>query len=130
MIMNSYERPASCIEKEVARATEAIRLALRGLEPGTRLTVEDVSAAFAEVRRVTELRTDAQTLHLPTAPAEATLNRALSEYRLALVEWYRNQPRLHGWLLAERARLSCRCAHAGSVQTWIETDRQTREKPR
>jgi hypothetical protein len=64
-----------------------------------------------------------------TKATEATLNRALSEFRSALVEWYRNLPRLHGWLLAERARLSCRRAHAESVQTWIETDRQTRKSP-
>jgi hypothetical protein len=127
--MNTHERPASCIEKQVARATEAIRLALRGLESGTRLMLEDVFAAFVEVRRVTKLRTDAQTLDLPTVPAKATSDRALSEYRSALVEWYRNLPRLHGWLLAERARLSCRRAHAESVQTWIETDRQTRKSP-
>jgi hypothetical protein len=124
--MKTKDAPACSMEKQVARASEAILLALKGLEPGTRLALDAVFAAFAEVRRVTELRIAGQTAHVPTAPAEATLNRTLADYRSALVDWNRHLPRLHGWLLAERTRLSSRRAHAGSVQTWIETDRQTR----
>ena len=113
--------------EQIERATAAIRRALSGLQPGARLALDDVFAAFIEVRHVTELRFDARSAPVLTAPPGAVLTRALTEYRAALLEWDRHLPRLHGWLLAERARLSSRRVHVGSVQTWIETDRQTRE---
>ncbi len=111
---------------QIERATEAIRRALSGLQPGTRLALDDVFAAFIAVRHVTELRFDARPAPVPAAQPGATWNRARTEYRAALIDWDRHLPRLHGWLLAERARLNSRRVHAGSVQTWIETDRQTR----
>ena len=117
----------STMEVQVGKATEAIRRALSGLEPRTRLALDDVFAAFIAVRHVTELRMAEQTAQAPAAQPGATWNRALTEYRAVLLEWDRHLPRLHGWLLAERERLSSRRAHTGSVQTWIETDRQTRE---
>lgn len=113
--------------EHVERATMAIRRALNGLRPGTRPAVDDVFAAFIEVRRVTELRTSALTANRPAAQTGATLTRCLTEYRAALKDWDRHLPRLHGWLLAERSRLSSRRIHAGSVQSWVETARQTRE---
>lgn len=112
---------------QIERATEAIRRALSGLQPGARLALDDKFAAFIAVCHVNELRFDARAAPVPTAQPEADLNQALTEYRAALIEWDRHLPRLHGWLLAERARLSSRRVHGGSVQTWIETDRETRE---
>jgi len=52
------------------------------------------------------MRLDAQSIASPSVKTGAALNRALTEYRAALTEWDRHLPRLHGWLLAERARLS------------------------
>jgi hypothetical protein len=112
--------------EQIERATTAIRRALSGLVPGTRLALDDVFAAFIEVRDVTEMRLATQSITSPLVNTGAALNRALTEYRAALTEWDRHLPRLHGWLLAERARLSSRRVHAGSVQSWVETDRQTR----
>jgi hypothetical protein len=113
--------------EQIERATTAIRRALSGLEPGTRLALDDVFAAFIEVRHVTEMRLATQPIACPLVNTGSALNRALTEYRAALTEWDRHLPRLHGWLLAERARLSSCRVHAGSVQSWVETDRQTRE---
>jgi hypothetical protein len=113
--------------EQIERATTAIRRAVGGMEPGSRVSLDHVFAAFTEVRHVTELRLAAHSLTHPSVDAEATVNHALIEYRAALVEWDRHLPRLHGWLLAERARLSSRRVHAGSVQSWVATDQQTRE---
>ena len=113
--------------EQIERASTAIRRALSALNAGGRVALDEVSAAFAEVRRVTEMRLAAQSLTLPSINSELESNRALSEYRAALIEWDRHLPRLHGWLLAERARLSSRRIHAVSVQSWVATDHQTRE---
>jgi hypothetical protein len=112
--------------EQIERATTAIRRALSGLQPGTRIALDDVFAAFIEVRHVTEMRLATQSIASPSVKTGAALNRALKEYRAALTDWDRHLPRLHGWLLAERARLSSRRVHAVSVQSWVETDRQTR----
>jgi hypothetical protein len=113
--------------EQIERSTAAIRRALSGLQPGTRIVLDDVFAAFIEVRHVTEMRLAMQLIASPFVNPGSALNRALTEYRTALVEWDRHLPRLHGWLVAERARLGSRRVHIESVQSWVETDRQTRE---
>src|SRR5438309_7517288 len=122
------EMQTSAMNRQCVRAAEAIRRALKALEPGNSVAVDDVFAAFLEVHRVTELRLAGQAETASTWPG-TKLNETLPEYRSALIEWERQLPRLHGWLLAERARLSSHRVHAGSVQAWIEMDSQTREPP-
>lgn len=117
--------PGALFHVEIRKAADAIRSALEGLEPGVQPELKHVSAAFVEVERVIEFRRRSRTNNCNDRMPGATA-LALAGYRAALAEWDRQLPRLHGWLLAERARLSARRAHAGSVETWIETDRQTR----
>jgi len=113
--------------EQIEKATAAIRRALSGLDSRGRVALDDVFAAFVEVQHTTEMRLAAQLPTLAAVSSEVGLDRALSEYRAALVEWDRQLPRLQGWLLAERARLSSRRVHAASVQSWVQTDQQTRE---
>jgi hypothetical protein len=106
-------------QMELRKATDAIRSALKGLEAGGHLELNKVSAAFVQVQRVIHARTQRDAARSSDcAPGEAVM---LAEFCAALAEWDRQLPRLHGWLLAERARLIARQSHAGSVQTWIET---------
>ena len=117
---------ASPIEltQEMTRATEAMRRALTGLVPGSRLDLDSVMQAFRGVQRVSEIRRELRSARQNARGAEYA--RCEAEYRAALADWDRHLPRLHGWLLAERARLGSRSGHAQRVRAWIDADRQTR----
>lgn len=105
-------------------AAIAIRNALLGLSPESCLILDAVLDAFRQVERVGDIR---QLLRAHSAePYGTEVSHAYSEYRGALVEWDRHLPRLHGWLLAERARLKSRREHTRRVHAWTEADRQTR----
>ena len=113
---------AAAMAVEAGKATAAMHTVLQRLDRGAHLEVREVSAAFLHVQRAMELRKHALGV-AERMPAE--LAPVFEQYRAVLFQWKRQLPQLRGWLLAERARLSARQAHAGSVQTWIETDRQT-----
>jgi hypothetical protein len=53
--------------------------------------------------------------------------RALSHYKSLLRQFKEDLPRLHGWLLAERARLATRRSHSASVESWVRASRETLE---
>ena len=110
-------------------ATVAIRRALGGLEPHAHPAFGDFFDAFAAVQRVTERRRNSGVLNSRAGVNSPLFNRAIAEYRQALLEWDRQLPRIHGWLLAERARLEERRAHAAGVDVWLKADRQTRQGP-
>ena len=110
-------------------ATVAIRRALGGLEPYTIPAFGDFFDAFAAVQRVTERRRNSGVLNSRSGVNNPLFNRAIAEYRYALLEWDRQLPRIHGWLLTERARLEERRAHAAGVDLWLKADRQTRRGP-
>ena len=100
-------------------ATGTLRCALATLAGG-RIRVQTIAAAFASIRRVSETRV--ATISIESSSS----SRGWKDYHSALQEWCKHLPRIHGWLLAEKARLEGRRAHAESVYTWIETNQQTR----
>lgn len=108
----------------MARATAAMRSALAGLTPGARLDLNSVLGAFRSVQRVSEIRCDLRSSGQSAHGAEYV--RVEAEYRATLAEWDRHLPRLHGWLLAERARLGARSGHVQQVRAWMDADQQTR----
>lgn len=108
----------------MAGTTQAMRRALGGLAPGSRLELETVLAAFRGVHRVSEMRHALKTKRHDSSSAEYV--RCEAEYQGALRDWDRHLPRLHGWLLAERSRLRSRSGHAHLVRAWVDADRQTR----
>lgn len=63
----------------------------------------------------------------PCNTAGAELAPALAEYQRLLREFKSNLPRFQGWLLAERARLGSLSSHSAAVDSWMETNRQTRK---
>ena len=106
------------------RATAALRRALEGLAPGSHLDLDSVLAAFRGVQRVSEIRRELRSSRQSARTPEYA--RCEAEYRAALADWDRHLPRLHGWLLAERARLGSRNGHVSQVRAWMDGDRQTR----
>lgn len=108
----------------MARATAAMRRALASLIPGSRLDLGSVLAAFRGVQRVSEIRRELRSTRQSAQGAEYA--RCEAEYRATLADWDRHLPRLHGWLLAERARLGARSGHVQQVRAWIDADQQTR----
>lgn len=100
-------------------ATGTLRCALAALADG-QIRVQTIAAAFASIRRVSEARV------ATTSSESGSSCHGWKDYHSALQEWYKHLPRIHGWLLAEKARLEGRCAHAQAVYTWIETNQQTR----
>ncbi|HEY7353646.1 MAG TPA: hypothetical protein VH596_12845 [Terriglobales bacterium] len=50
----------------------------------------------------------------------------LAEYQLLLRHFKSELPRLHGWMLTERARLASRQSHSSGVEIWLETNIRTR----
>lgn len=107
---------------EMESATAAIRRALEGLAPGSRLELGNFLEAFRGVQRVSEFRHSLQRTHA----SDTDSTRADAEYRAALADWERHLPRLHGWLLAERTRLGSRSGHANLVRAWVDADQRTR----
>ena len=102
--------------------TDNLYSALTALAAG-HIRVQAIAEAFGSIRRVSEVR-----IALPSSWAEhnKSLRQAWSDYHSALRDWHKELPRIHGWLLAEKARLEGRRLHAQSVHTWIETNQQTR----
>ena len=109
---------------EMKRATKAIRRALAGLAPGCELQPESLLEVFQGVHRVRESRP----VQKPRERGSSDLDyvRCEAAYRDALADWNRHLPRVHGWLLAERARLESRNGHVSQVRAWMDADRQTR----
>jgi hypothetical protein len=73
--VSNHEMQSPLEAEQIERATKAIRRALSGLEPGTRLALDDVFAAFIAVRHVTEMRSAARPAPVPMAQPGAVLNR-------------------------------------------------------
>lgn len=117
-------RASSALKDRMVAATAAIRGALADLAPNAQTSVPDIANAFAAIHKVLELRHCDQS-HL-AGSLDGDFTRVLADYRSALKEFHQQLPRVHGWLLAEKARLECRRSHADSVQTWLETTKQTR----
>jgi hypothetical protein len=112
------------LDQELARATEAIRAALKGLEPGSRLELNQVVGAFSALERVNHLRT--KRLSGDEKSQQEVSAEAMSRYRAMLTQWANQLPRIYGWLLTERSRLASRRVHTQAVETWMKMDRETR----
>lgn len=131
--MAHHGGPVSLSAGEIVSATNALRRAADGFKPGAQITVQLISSAFAAVRRISELRRGGDRAAANAASADSTatrkspeFERALAEYHAVLREWNQLLPRVHGWLLAEKARLEVQRLHAQSVNTWLEANKQTR----
>lgn len=112
------------LAQEMARATAAMRRALASFAPGMRLDLDSMLGAFRGVQKVSEMRRELRSTRRSAQSGEYA--RCEAEYRAVLAEWDRHLPRLHGWLLAERARLGARSGHVQQVRAWIDADQQTR----
>jgi hypothetical protein len=105
-------------------ATADLRRALAALAPGMQISVELIAGAFNALRRCSQTQHNAGfTKQLDQNPQ---LSQALNEYRSVLRQWLEALQRVQGWLLAERARIEGRRAHACAVHTWIKTNEETR----
>lgn len=111
------EPPELALTQAMADAAAAMRRTLAGMAPGSTLVLADVASAFKHVERVGSLQ---RTLRTDTLEYDALeFGRVYSDYRSALADWERSLPRLHGWLLAERARLGSRSGHTQRLREWI-----------
>lgn len=111
--------------REIASATEKLRRAVDSLGPGGQITVQLISSAFAAVRRISELRRGGD-MGLRVTHSSPEFNHATAEYQAVLKQWNGLLPRVHGWLLVEKARLEVQRSHAALVRTWLEANQQTR----
>lgn len=135
--MKLLRLPADCedlpqqIANQIARASAALRWLLQNdaadgtpplnSSPGREcVSILKVRSAFTEVMRTSEL------LASPGAVQHLERSEALAEYQLLLREFKARLPQLQGWLLTERARIANRRSHSAAVQSWIETNQQTR----
>lgn len=84
------------------------------------VNLRDLAAAFAEVAQLQST--------LPNSGAEISpeIVPTLSHYKSLLSQFKEDMPRIHGWLLAERARLATRRSHSASVERWVRAAQQTR----
>ena len=83
-------------------------------------SVKDLTVAFGQIAQIQEALADAHCEISPDFGVE------FSEYKHLLKRFKAELPRLHGWLLAERARLRCKRSHSEAVENWVRTTRQTR----
>lgn len=84
------------------------------------VNIHDLTAAFTRVAQIESA--------LANSGAEISpeIARALSNYKSLLRRFQEDLPRIHGWLLAERARLAARRSHSASVESWVRATQQTR----
>lgn len=114
-------RPALTSER-LASATAAVAGLLEAFRESSKtgLNKQHAAAAFAAIRETRQLMANTP------APQLALLKKELAAYRAILSECRSQLPRLHGWLLADRARIEGRQMHTRAVSGWAEADRQTR----
>lgn len=117
---------------EIIAITSQASAALRRTLPGADVTAAEsdptlrtistaeLRAAFREITRIRGI--------IPLAPSEGSpeIAAAVKEYQRLLARFRAELPRIHGWLLAERARLANRRSHSAAVASWMRTRRQTR----
>lgn len=106
----------------VRAAADELRRAVAAFAPGGQVSTQLIAAAFAAARHISEARLVAH----ESIEDAAGLRDAVNDYRSALQQWHQQLPRVHGWLLAERARLERRRAHTDSVSSWLQASRQAR----
>lgn len=113
---------------QLSSATAALRSVLYGSATASRAAVDTslpirlsaLTLAFDQVAKTRKVLKPGNTARPELAPA-------LAEYQHLLREFKSNLPRFQGWLLAERARLGNRSSHSAAVDSWMETNRQTRK---
>ena len=116
------------IMAQLSTATAALRSVLYGsgvvsgatADTSLPISVSALTLAFGEIAQAQKVLQIGNT----TVPEVAA---ALAEYQHLLREFKSNLPRFQGWLLAERARLARRGSHSAAVESWAETNRQTRK---
>ena len=116
---------------QLSTATAALRSVLYGSDVISRdtadtslpISLSTLTRALTEITRTREVLSPGN-ISVPEIAA------ALAEYQRLLHEFKLNLPRFQGWLLAERARLANRGSHSAAVESWVETNRQTRKPTR
>lgn len=116
------------IMAQLSTAAAALRFVLYGSDIAPRgtantslpISLSAMNLAFTEIAQAQKILQNG-TIRAPEVAA------ALAEYQHLLREFKSNLPRFQGWLLAERARLARRGSHSAAVESWVETDRQTRK---
>lgn len=116
------------IMAQLSTAAAALRSVLYGSDIALRgtantslpISLSAMNLAFTEIAQAQKILQNGNI----GAPEVAA---ALAEYQHLLREFKSNLPRFQGWLLAERARLARRGSHSAAVESWVETNRQTRK---
>ncbi|HZR64519.1 MAG TPA: hypothetical protein VFA85_05180 [Terriglobales bacterium] len=115
--------PAEQIRAQIAKASAALhRILPDAADAGSvqSINLADLRVAFAEVMRTGKLLTAYHVRDHCALPA------AFDEYQRLLRQFRSKLPQFQGWLLTERARLANRRSHSAAVESWIQTNRQTR----
>jgi hypothetical protein len=115
------------IMAQLSTAAAALRSMLYGSDIAPRdtantslpISLSALTLAFTEIAQAQKILQNGN-IRTPEVAA------ALAEYQHLLGEFKSNLPRFQGWLLAERARLARRSSHSAAVESWVETNRQTR----
>ena len=116
---------------QLSTAAAALRSVLYGSGAVSRPTADTslpislsaLTVAFTEIAQAQKILQNGN-IRVPEVAA------ALAEYQHLLGEFKSNLPRFQGWLLAERARLASRRSHSAAVESWSQTNRQTRKLDR
>ncbi len=108
-----------CLTREDLHAAAGVlRGVLASMSANSAPDLRQLTMAFRAVQRI---RLAAQ----EEAAGDAQFTAALKEYHAALREWRSELPKIHGWLLAEKARLETRRMHTALVTAWLRSQEHT-----